>query len=77
MLGVQAMKADILLGMRHGRCRRARDRRLVPGEFRHEAVGAEQEHAAVPEIALVEIARGGRGVGLLDEAQHLTGTYIA
>ena len=47
---------------------RRRHLRLEPGEFGEQHVGAEQEVAGIPQIAVTQVARGGGGVGLFDEA---------
>ena len=47
------------------------DIRLEAGELAQHHFGAEHEVAAVPEIAVGDIARGGRRIGLLDEGFHL------
>ena len=43
-------------------------RRLEPRQFGQQHVGAEQEVAGIPQIAVAHIAGGGGGVRLLDEA---------
>ena len=47
------------------------DRRLEFGDLGLHHVGAEDEIAAVPEIALVDVALRRRAVGLLDESVKL------
>ncbi len=69
---VQADEVEIARGTGDGFLHRRLHRRLQPAELGQEAIGAEEEHAAVPQIlARGEIALGGRGIRLLDEGRHL------
>ena len=69
----QADEVEIARGGGDGFLHRRLHRRLPDGRARRqEAIGAEEEHAAVPEIfARGEIALGRRRIRLLDEGRHL------
>ena len=66
-LGLEPQKAEIVVGAGDRRLDRLRHRRLEACELGQQHVGAEQEIAGIPQIALGHIAGGGFGVRLLDE----------
>ncbi len=68
---VQRQKAEIGLGFGAGLGRRIGDFRREFGQFGAHDIGAEEEIAGIPQIALLDIAFSGGEIGLFDKGLDL------